>query len=244
MKSTPSGFWLFYFVLSIVVIGALLAYGVAVPLFLLGYLWKPATRAADRVMVRGIRALMAVQPWLDSEIALDLPEYGQGCLLVSNHRSHLDAFILLSRVPGIRILARSSLFSIPFLGLLMRLSKQISVKAGDLPSFSRALNQIGPRVAKGETVHVFAEMTRCAPGLVGTQDFLLAPFHAAMQGGFTVVPIAIEGTDDVWPKSSMRISFGRKVRVRSLGRLDPSSFASSSELMIETRKRIQQALTS
>jgi 1-acyl-sn-glycerol-3-phosphate acyltransferase len=243
-KSAPSGLWLSYFVLSIAAIGAALAYGLVVPLYLLGFLWSPANKAADLVMVRGIRLLMAVQPWLEAEIELDLPAYGQGCLLVSNHRSHLDAFLLLSRVPGVRILAKSSLFSIPFLGLLMRLSKQIPAKAGDLPSFARAMEQIGARAANGETVHVFAEMTRCAPGFAGTQDFSIAPFHAAMRGGFPIIPIAIQGTDEAWPKNSMGIRFGQNVRVRSLGRLDPAAFCSSSELMAETRRRIHQALVS
>jgi 1-acyl-sn-glycerol-3-phosphate acyltransferase len=238
------GFWLIYFVLSIGVIGATLAFGVVVPLYILGIIWSPATRAGDWVMCRGIRLLMSLQPWLSADIELDIPHAGKGCLLVSNHRSHLDAFILLSRVQGIRILAKSSLFMIPFLGILMRLSKQIPTRRGDIRSFLQAMQSVRARAASGDVVHVFPEMTRCSPGYVGTQEFLVAPFHAAMQGGLPVVPIVFEGTDAVWPKSAWKIHYRRPVRVRALTPLDPAQFKSSDELMIEARRRIQEALVS
>jgi len=234
--------WLLYFTLSIGVIGGILAYGVVIPLYLLGYLWPAATELADQVMCQGIRLLMSIQPWFRGEIDLDLPQNGKGCLLVSNHRSHLDAFILLSRIQGIRILAKDSLFGVPFLGPMMRFSKQIPVQRGNIQSFLEAIDQVEARISQGDVVHVFPEMTRCEQGFEGTQSFSIAPFRAAMKSGFPVVPIVIQGTDEAWPKSAWGLRFRQLVRVRSLKALDPKEFASSDELMREARHQIQQAL--
>ena len=234
--------WLLYFVLCIGIVGGILAYGVVIPLYILGYLWPSAANLADRVMCRGIRLLMLIQPWFRGDVELDLPQNGKGCLLVSNHRSHLDAFILLSRVEGIRILAKSSLFHIPFLWPMMRLSKQIPVKRGNLQSFFQAIDRVEALVSQGDTVHVFPEMTRCERGFSGTQSFSIAPFRSAMKGGFDVVPIVIEGTDEVWPKSTLGLCFRQPVRVRSLKALDPKKFSSADELMRAAREQIQSAL--
>ena len=234
--------WLLYFMVTIALIGGILAYGVVIPLYLVGYFLPRAADLADRVMRNGIRLLMSVQPWFRGEIDLNLPQDGKGCLLVSNHRSHLDAFILLSEIKGIRILAKSSLFFVPFLGLMMRLSKQIPVKRGNVKSFLHAMELVSMRISRGDVVHVFPEMTRCERGFKGTQGFSMAPFRMAMQGGFPVVPIVFQGTDDVWPKSSLSLRFRRPVRVRTLQPLNPKDFSSSDELMSEARHRIQQAL--
>jgi 1-acyl-sn-glycerol-3-phosphate acyltransferase len=234
--------WLFYFGVTIVVIGGVMAYTVVIPLYLAGYFLPPAAELADRLTRNGIRFLMSVQPWFCGEIDLDLPHGGKGCLLVSNHRSHLDAFILLSRIQGVRILAKSSLFYIPFLGMMMRLTKQIPVERGNVQSFLRAIDLVGVRISQGEVAHVFPEMHRCEGGFEGTQNFSIAPFHMAKVGGFPVIPIVFQGTDDVWPKSSLSLRFRRQVRVRSLQPLNPKDFSSSEELLRETRRRIDQAL--
>jgi 1-acyl-sn-glycerol-3-phosphate acyltransferase len=149
---------------------------------------------------------------------------------------------LLSRVEGIRILAKSSLFRIPFLWPMMRLSKQIPVERGNLQSFFQAIDRVEALVTQGDTVHVFPEMTRCERGFHGTQSFSIAPFRSAMKGGFDVVPIVIEGTDEVWPKSAWGLRFRQPVRVRSLKALDPKEFSSADELMQAARGQIQSAL--
>lgn len=246
LEGCAAGFWLLYFVSSIAVVGAVLAYGLVAPLHFIGFVWSPASRAADRVMRDGIRLLMRLQPWLSAEVSLELSRGvapgGRGRLLVSNHRSHLDAFILLSQVPGIRILAKRSLFFVPFLGLMMRLSRQIPVRRGDLRDFLKAMEEVKARVLRGETVHVFPEMTRCPEGLRGTREFSLAPFHAAMQARLPVVPIAFAGTDRAWPKGRLGLGFRRPVRVRALEPLDPAHFGSAEALMAEARRRIDSAL--
>lgn len=243
-QTSFSAFWLLYFLLTIGLIGAVLAYGVCAPLYLLGRVLPVAKTWADRCLCRGISLLMKVQPWLNAEIHLSelCGCEGRGRLLVSNHRSHLDAFVLLSRVPGIRILAKRSLFSIPFLGLMMRLTEQIPVERGRVEGFFAAMDAVRDRLRKSQTVHIFPEMTRCAPGYSGTLGFSSAPFALALQEGCPVVPIVFRGTDGVWPKGKFGLSFRQPLQVLALPPIDPREFASADALRTEAKHRIDEAL--
>ena len=177
--------WLAYFILSVAVIGFIDAYVCAAPFYLLGYLWPAANKVGDRILRIGVRLLLSAQPWLNAEVELDFAAHElKGCLLVSNHRSHLDAFLLLSRIQGLRLLAKRSLFSVPGLGWLMRLSGQIPAKSGDIRSFMDAMNKIRDRISRGETVHVFPELTRCPGGFKGLLAFSRAPFMSRCKRAF------------------------------------------------------------
>jgi 1-acyl-sn-glycerol-3-phosphate acyltransferase len=187
---------------------------------------------------------MKLQPWFNAEVALDAvaSKSDHARLLVSNHRSHLDAFILLSRVPGVRIFAKSALFNVPFLGLMMRASRQIPVKRGRIEAFWKAIETVRTRLQNGETVHVFPEMTRCAPGTNGTLEFSTAPFLTAMQTGTPVTPIVFKGTDGVWPKGAWGLAYRQPVTARALEALDPSAFESADALKHEAQRRIAAEL--
>jgi 1-acyl-sn-glycerol-3-phosphate acyltransferase len=235
-----------YFMLTIGVVGFALGYLIAVPLLFLGNWNAQLRRLGDWRLCRGIRVLMLLQPWLRARIELPsfrlFPIQTQGCLLVSNHRSHLDAFLLLSRVPGIRLLAKRSLFSIPFLGGMMRITRQIPTDRGDLSSFVGAMNEIQKRLEAGERVHVFPEMTRCEPGFSGTREFLLGPFHAAIRAKALVLPIVIRDTDAAWPKGRFGLSWREPVEVRALAPMALDGFGSAEALRDEVRHRIELAL--
>ena len=143
---------------------------------------------------------------------------------------------------GIRVLAKSALFRIPFLALMMRTSRQIRVDHADLGAWVRAMDEVAARLGRGETVHIFPEMTRCPRGFVGVRPFALAPFLAALKEGAMVLPIVIKGTDEVWPKGRFELNFRMPVHVRTLSPLHPADFASAKELMTAARQQIEVAL--
>jgi 1-acyl-sn-glycerol-3-phosphate acyltransferase len=232
--------WMAYFFFMIALVGAAIGYGIGAPLLLLGRVFPKARRAGERVFRRGIALLMRLEPWLDARYEIALVP---GAMTVANHRSHLDAFLLLSRIAGIRIVCKHSLFYIPGLSVAMRLMRHIPVRRGDSSSYWRAMEQVREGLRNQEAVHVFPEMTRCEPGLGGTQPFHLAPFHVAFQEKVKVIPIAIQGTDQVWPKGLAKLSWRRPVRVTSLAPLDPRDFRSASDLAAETRRRIDAFLS-
>ena len=234
-------FWLIYFALTLCLVGSLLAYGVVVPLFLLGIVFPKATKWAEFVLCRGIRLLMMLQPWFKAEINFVLPSGGK-VLLVSNHRSHLDAFILLSQFCGIKILAKKSLFSFPGIGFIMRISKQIPLKGSEVDLFLSSLEVVRGRLKMGELVHVFPELTRCEEGFIGTREFSVAPFRIAFQEKCSVLPIIFKGTDSAWAKGELGLRFRRLVISKSLAVIDSQDFTSAFELRDEVQSRMRQAL--
>lgn len=246
-KSSSDGvlFWLFYFLFTIVLFGIFVGFLMMVPLYLIGRFFKPAQDLADSIFCRGVEVLMDVQPWLNLKCDVRLPQSlpSKGVLLVSNHRSHLDAFILLSRVKGIRILARSSLFRVPFLGFFMRMTRQIASKRGEIASFVNALEIVKDRLKNGETVHIFPELTRCEKGYVGTQDFSALPFHVAIVEKATLVPIVFFGTDYAWPKGQLGLSFRYPVHVVSLPAIDCAQFSTSAQLRLHVKQLMDAELS-
>lgn len=203
-------------------------------------------RAADQVMSRGVALLMWLQPWHAPKINISVPDPmqrgGRGILFISNHRSHLDAFILLEHLPGIQILAKRSLFFIPFLNIFMWAGRQIPVARGDVTGFLKAMEEVSERLRRGRLIHVFPEMTRCDFEFPGTQSFSLAPFHAAKQGDALIVPIIFKNTDLAWTRSQWGIRRASNVAARSLPPIVANEFESAHVLRDEVRRQINQAL--
>lgn len=236
-------FWLFYFLLTIGLVAFVFCTLVVFPLYLLASVWPPLAKAADWTVQKGVRLLMSLQPWLKSDIDFDMPHTGGGgILIVSNHRSHLDAFILLSRIPGVRFLAKKSLFALPVLSLMMMATRQIGVERGRLDAWVKAMETVRRRLLAGETVNVFPEMTRCAPGFEGLQHFTLGPFLVAIQENITVVPVVFENTDQAWPKGKARLFFRAPVRAKALTPIRAGEFATAAELQTEVRRRMTEAM--
>jgi len=234
--------WMGYFLATIAAFGGILAFGVACPLLLLGYVHAPARRAGERVMCSGIQWLLRVQLWLRAEVRLANLRHGGGYLTVSNHRSHLDVFFLIGYIPGVRILAKASLFKVPFLGLMMRLMRQLRVPRGNYKAYVHAMDRVRELLAAGEHVHIFPEMTRCVAGMPGVQTFSLLPFAAALRAGVPIIPIVFSGTDVAWPKGYARLCAEHKVKVAALPAVDSAAFANATQLKDFVHNQIVRSL--
>ncbi len=234
--------WLSYFMISIIVIGFTLAAAIFFPCLLLSR-WIPVFgRVPDWILQKGIRLLMWVQPWFKARVDIQLPQSKSGVLIVSNHRSTLDVFILLSRIKGIRIMARSGLYKIPFLSLMMRATRQIRVEKGHLDSWVKSLETVKQSLARGETVHIFPEMTRCTEGYSGLQNFVSGPFLTAIQADATIVPLLFKNTDGAWPKGEFGLRFRAPIEVKTLSPIRAGEFASAEQLKHAVRARMQEAM--
>lgn len=210
--------WLCYFFLTIGVIGAIGAYALAFPLAVVGRFYKPSRKASDFILQNGIFFLMWVQPWFrNAQVIVELPQapYPKGLLVVANHRSHLDAFVILSRFKGVRMFATRSLFFNPFIGPMLWATRQIPVDRSP-DGFVRAIAEIGNRLDQGELVLVFPELTRCSPGYTGVQSFSASPFQVAIKRGTPILPLVIANTDGVWPKGEFNIHRSRPIQVKTL----------------------------
>lgn len=237
-------FWLFFFFMSNVMVGFFLIYLIYVPNYLLSRFFKNLKKYNDFFLLKGSAFLMKYQPWYLSNIDINLPCVNpkKGILLISNHRSILDVYILLGIIPKIKFLAKDSLFKVPFLGLIMRTSNQISVPRGDVNSYLEAMKEIRRRLRNGEIIHIFPELTRCPLNYVGVKKFSIAPFQAALAENALILPIAISGTDQAWPKGEFGISFRKLIKIRSLDLINSKNYNQAKKLRDDIHKRIESAI--
>jgi 1-acyl-sn-glycerol-3-phosphate acyltransferase len=119
-------------------------------------------------------------------------------VVVANHQSLLD-ILLLSRLPReMKWVAKESLFKVPWLGLVFRLSGDIPVRRGDSDSGGAALGRAKRYLARGMSVMLFPEGTRSAKATL--LPFKSGAFRLAIEAGVPVLPVAVSGTAQGMPK--------------------------------------------
>ncbi len=237
---------LVHLVASVAVLGSFFIYIANLPFLILSRWSQRAWRISGRITQLGLMSLRWFQPWWRGELDVNLPtkvERGeQGCLCVANHRSHLDVFLLLEQIRNVRILTKHVIFLVPGLGCAAYLLRMIRIKRGNQQSFWRAMDRIEIALQNNEVVHVFPEMTRARFGQRVLNRFTLAPFQKAINTGVPVLPIAIWGTDFLWPKSVYGIAAKGPLVVRSLETVDSKDFSTAADLAQHVRMQIQNEL--
>jgi 1-acyl-sn-glycerol-3-phosphate acyltransferase len=155
-----------------------------------------------------------------------LPRHG-GLLVLSSHQSHLDSLLLgLATDRRLSSLARSSLYHFkPFAAVITALD---AVPIDRNASMVKAMKAVIARLRDGRAVVVFPEGTRTTTGRLGEikSGFSLL----AKKAGVPIVPVAIVGAHECWPRSRLlprpgriRLEFGRVIPAAEIARLDEQS---------------------
>jgi 1-acyl-sn-glycerol-3-phosphate acyltransferase len=119
------------------------------------------------------------------------------CLLVSNHRSYLDPFVLVHDVVCLPV-SKSEVSEWPLIGYGTRISGVLFLERENPQSRKYTLNAIVRKVGEGYPVCLFPEgTTGAAPA---TLPFRPGGFKLAAEHRIRVVPMAIEYADpaDYW----------------------------------------------
>ena len=128
-----------------------------------------------------------------------LPSQG-GILVVSNHQSYLDPPVCGSVTIDrpYTIIARESLFRFAPFAALIRSFGAVPIErgSGDMGALRTALKHL----AAGRCVFMFPEGTRNEDGR--TKAFRPGVALLARKAGVPIVPMAIEGATDLWPKGA------------------------------------------
>lgn len=181
--------------------------------FLLQCVLVPLTWPFDRGRIitgkiyRGAAVMVArTNPLWDFRVHQPAPPYRPGrTVVVSNHLSQTDPF-LISHLPWeMKWLGKSSLFVVPIIGWSMYLSGDIAVKRGNSRSAKKAMARCRHYLDGGTPVIIFPEGTRSRDGELG--PFKDGAFQLAIEAGADILPIAVAGTAAAMPKHDWR--FGR-----------------------------------
>ncbi len=162
----------------------------------------PTQRQPGRWMRRLGRTTGALTPlWkftIEGEAPPDIDH--RGYVVIANHESTADPF-LLSWLPwDMRWIAKEELFRPPLTGWAMRLSGDIPLRRGEGDSVRAMFGECERAIAGGISIMMFPEGTRSADGKLGA--FKDGAFALAIRTGAPVLPIALAGTREMRPKHS------------------------------------------
>jgi 1-acyl-sn-glycerol-3-phosphate acyltransferase len=136
--------------------------------------------------------------WFDLKVfgIRNIPRTG-GTLIVSNHQSYLDPLVLGARMPRpMSYMAKSELFTNRvFAGLIRSLGAfPVRQGAGDV----RAIKETVQRLQEGRMLNIFPEGSRTEDGTIQPMESGVA--LVVRKAGVPIVPAAIDGSYDAWPK--------------------------------------------
>ncbi len=128
-------------------------------------------------------------------------------VVVSNHESNADCF-LISYLPWeMKWLGKASLFKIPFVGWSMWLAGDVPVRRGEKDSAQAARGVCKRWLDKGMPVMIFPEGTRSkTEELLPFKD---GAFRLAIETQADLLPMAVSGTRRSLPKHSWRFATSR-----------------------------------
>jgi 1-acyl-sn-glycerol-3-phosphate acyltransferase len=162
-------------------------------------------------------------------------------IFMCNHQSELDIFALLSSLDlSMKWIAKKELFSVPFLGWVLKMGKNIRLDRENPRMALKAMNEAADRVRAGMNVVIFPE------GTWSTDDTLLpfkkGGFSLALRTGVPVIPVGILGTRQLQPegcfvpkeKGLIQVKIGQPILGENEGR------AAKEELMCGVRSCIKR----
>lgn len=177
-----------------------------------------------------------LKPWLSTwfkwtlEGVENIPRSGPA-LVAFNHIAYLDplaaAYVVdkAKRIP--RFLAKQELFDDKKIGWILKGAKQIPVKRGTAAA-PMALDAAFRALDDGEIIVIFPEGTITRDPDLHPMEGKTGISRLAVQSGVPVIPAALWGTANIWPKGyAKRWRPGQDICAR-VG--DPMSFAGRSDV--------------
>jgi 1-acyl-sn-glycerol-3-phosphate acyltransferase len=139
---------------------------------------------------------------------VDAVDWTQPYVIMANHQSYLDVLALYRALPrAFGIVAKRSLFAVPFFGGVMRALGCVSVDRSRHVEAARAMSDAGQTIRSSRaSIAVFPEGTRSPGDRIA--KLKKGPFHLAQHAGVPIVPIGIRGTSALMPRSNTAIRSG------------------------------------
>jgi 1-acyl-sn-glycerol-3-phosphate acyltransferase len=160
------------------------------------------------------------------------------CVVVSNHASYVDGFLLKGFLPArFSFVIKGEMRNIPFVHFLLRRAGSRFVERNDSIASSRDARQMVKAAQSGQSLAIFPEGTfKKEPGLL---RFHAGAFVAAVRGEMPIVPIVVSGSRYVLPAKRYLPRYG-PIRIDILAPVNPDhpSYSSHRELAKAVRKRI------
>jgi 1-acyl-sn-glycerol-3-phosphate acyltransferase len=128
-------------------------------------------------------------------------------ILIANHHSYFDIPCIFAAIPQpIRFMAKKSLFSIPIFGWAIGRAGFIPIDRKNRRTAVKSFDLAVARIRKGNTIVIFPEEGRSAE--VAMRPFQRGAFLLAIRSELPILPLAIDGTYEVFRVGAKRITPG------------------------------------
>lgn len=133
-----------------------------------------------------------------------VPEPGKPYFFAMNHQSLFDIVAAFVCIPeNLRFVAKKSLRAIPFLGWYMSVTGMVFIDRKNRDDAKRSLEEACEKIRSGISILTFPEGTRSRDGRL--LPFKKGLFIMAIQAGVPIVPVAIEGCQNLLERDTLRI---------------------------------------
>ncbi len=166
----------------------------------------------------------------------------QSYVIVSNHQSHYDVFVLYGFL-GIdfKWVMKMELRKIPVFGIACEKVEHIYIDRSNSKAALDSLNRAKEIIVDGTSVIFFAEGTRSLTGELG--EFKKGAFFMALDLGIPILPVTIIGTRNVLPPKTKRLLPGRaKMIIHKPIKIEGYTKETITDLMADVRGVIQDGL--
>jgi 1-acyl-sn-glycerol-3-phosphate acyltransferase len=121
-------------------------------------------------------------------------------VLVANHQSIGDIFVLYQLRKQFKWVAKDSVFLVPFLGWMMWMADYVPIRRGNQRSRDRMLQACLDHLRRGSSILMFPEGTRSRDGEIASFGAGRSRWRSRRR--VPVVPIVIDGTLHALPQGT------------------------------------------
>jgi 1-acyl-sn-glycerol-3-phosphate acyltransferase len=147
---------------------------------------------------------------------------GQTYVIISNHQSSIDTFILCCLRYRYRWISKVENLKVPFIGWYIRMAGYITVNRGNDESKAEMMEKALRCLREGISIMIFPEGTR-SPG-TGIGFFKRGAFRMAIEANVPILPVVLDGSRNILPKHGFVVGSGHLVRLKVLEPVQPADF--------------------
>jgi 1-acyl-sn-glycerol-3-phosphate acyltransferase len=166
---------------------------------------------------------------------------GKRYIVMGNHRSHYDIPLSVLAIPGsVRMLTKKELFKVPLWGRGMTAGEFIAIDRSDFEQAKKDLAAARAKMESGIVLWIAPEGTRSRTTRMG--PFKKGGFVMAIESGATIIPMGVQGSENVLPPKTLGLVLGQKVRIEIGAPIEASDYTleNKEDLMEEVRVAISR----
>jgi len=232
-----------YQIYKIIIFIPFLGLGTAV-LVILGAIYMSifAQNGAQFVAITWARLMSYFTPMFVKVIGKENIDPKQSYIIVSNHQSQYDIFVIYGWLPiNFKWVMKSSLRKVPFLGYFCYKMGHVFIDRSNPESAKATINASKKYISGGTSIMFFPEGTRSETGEL--LPFKKGAFKLALDMQLPVLPLTVTNTKDILPDNTLELFPGRsKLVINKPIPIEHYTEENIDELMDKARKIIGEGL--